>query len=157
MGLYVYENPKTKEQIEVYQGMNDPHEYTDDKGVKWDRIFFPPNWAIDSIVKDPFNRREFAEKGANKKATLGNWYDESAELSEKRAQKYGIDPIREKYYEDYSKNRKGKKHYMQQQEKVRREMGEKGVIIENFKSRAEYNKERKKNERTLKKLGLIEK
>ena len=37
-------------------------------------------------------------------------FDRSAELSEKRRKIYGKDPVKEKYYKDWSKKRKGKVH-----------------------------------------------
>jgi hypothetical protein len=36
--------------------------------------------------------------------------DASAEASNRRSEKYGIDPIKQKYYDDYSTKRNGKKH-----------------------------------------------
>ena len=89
--------------------MNEEHEYTDDAGVKWTRIFFPPNMAID-LESDPFSNQQFIEKTANA-GTMGELWDRSAELSSKRAEKAGgIDPYREKYFKNYSKKRDGGKH-----------------------------------------------
>ena len=52
-----------------------------------------------------FNTTEY------KKDTVGGLMDRSAELSDKRAKEAGgIDPVKQKYFEDYSKNRRGFKH-----------------------------------------------
>jgi hypothetical protein len=41
---------------------------------------------------------------------MGDLWDRSAELSAKRKDKMGKDPVKEKYFENWSKKRKGKKH-----------------------------------------------
>jgi len=43
MAIYVYKHPHAEEYIEISQGMNDPHEYTDEEGILWERIFIPIN------------------------------------------------------------------------------------------------------------------
>ena len=45
------------------------------------------------------------------KGTVGDLLDKSSELSNQRAQENGgVDPLKKKYYENYSKERKGAKH-----------------------------------------------
>lgn len=61
MPIYLYQHPQTDEVLEVFQGMNDIHEYTDDSGVQWNRIFLSPNAAIDPDA-DPFDNSKFIEK-----------------------------------------------------------------------------------------------
>ena len=39
MPLYLYQNPKTKEYIEIIQTMSEEHSFVDPQGLKWDRIF----------------------------------------------------------------------------------------------------------------------
>jgi hypothetical protein len=107
MPIYLFQNPETDEVAEVVLGMNDPKVYQND-GVNWVRIFTIPNAAIDTQV-DPHSAKDFV-KATNKKGTIGDLFDRSAELSEKRKEKIGHDPLKEKYYENYSKTRKGKKH-----------------------------------------------
>lgn len=110
MPQYTYEHPKTGRHIDVYQGINDVHEYFDKKGVKWSRVYTVPNMSIDSRV-DEFSQKEFVEKTGAKKGTVGDLMDRSQELSEKRASKNGgVDPIKEKFFSDYSKKRKNKLH-----------------------------------------------
>jgi len=108
--LYVYEHPKSGKQVEVVQGINDEHSYTDKKGLKWNRVFTPPNVSVDSKINE-FSEKEFVEKTRTKKGTVGDLLDRSKELSEKRAQKNGgVDPLKNKFFKEYSKKRRGKKH-----------------------------------------------
>jgi hypothetical protein len=92
--------------------MEDKHEYFGENGDEnsWKRVFTVPNASIDSQV-DPFSSKDFVNKTNNKKGTYGDLLDRSKEMSEKRAQiAGGVDPVKEKYYQDYSKARKGAKH-----------------------------------------------
>ena len=109
MPLYLFEHPETGETIEVVQKMSDPHEYTDKNGVKWARVWQTPNAMIDSDI-DPFNQRQWNEKTAKGKGTVGDLWDRSAELSEKRKKVLGHDPIKDKHFKDYSKKRRGIRH-----------------------------------------------
>ena len=113
MPIYLYQNNKTKEVREVLQSMNDVHEYFGD-GEKpengWERIYTVPTASIDT-KQDPFSTNQFLDVTKSKKGTYGNMLDYSRELSEKRASIIGgPDPIKEKYYEQYSKDRRGAKH-----------------------------------------------
>ena len=109
MPTYIFENPKTKETIEVFQRINETHEYTDKDGTKWNRVFTVPNTAVDTEV-DPFSSEDFVKKTSQGCGTMGELWDRSKEMSEKRIEKLGHDPIKNKYYKDYSKKRKGLKH-----------------------------------------------
>ncbi len=110
MPIYIYENPKTKEVIEVFQSMDEKHTYVDKNGVKWDRVFLPSQLKTEASI-DPWNANDFVEKTKNVKGSYGDMLDRSSELSEKRAEKNGgVDPIKKKYFEDYSKKRGGAKH-----------------------------------------------
>ena len=110
MPIYLYQNPKTDEVIEIVQKMSEPHEYTDDDGLKWERVWTNPTASIDTKI-DPWNKNQFLEKTkATGKATMGDIWDRSQELSRKRAEKNdGVDPVRKKYEKSYSKERKGKR------------------------------------------------
>ena len=48
MPFYIFENPETKERREVRQRMADVHEYTDENGLKWNRVFLAGNMSVDS-------------------------------------------------------------------------------------------------------------
>ena len=108
MPIYLFENPKTGETVEVIQGMKDRHTFIDDQGVEWVRVFSVPNATIDTQV-DPFSPKSFKASTDGKNMTVGNLWDKSKEMSEKRAQKLGTkDPVKEKYESGAREARKGK-------------------------------------------------
>jgi hypothetical protein len=108
MPSYTYENPLTGETKDIVQRMNDQHTYFEN-GVEWKRVFTKPQAAIDTHI-NPESSRDFVDKMGRKKCTLGNMQDESAVLSQKREKTMGKDPVKEKYYDSYSKKRKGRPH-----------------------------------------------
>ena len=109
MPIYVYKHPEKEEYREVFQGMNDEHVYSEDD-VEWSRVFLAPNASIDNTI-DPFSKQQYIDATYNKKGTIGDMMDLSAELSSKRAEKAGgLDPVKEKFYDAYSKERKGTEH-----------------------------------------------
>ena len=110
MPFYLYQHPKTGEQIEVMQSMKDNHVYEDEKGLKWERVWSIPQASIDTNI-NPWDKNAFREKtSTGKKGSMGDLWDRSKELSDKRAhQNGGVDPIRANYEKDYSSKRKGKK------------------------------------------------
>lgn len=112
MPLYSYLNTETDEYREIYQSMNDVHEYFGESGDEstWKRVFTVPQTSIDSHV-DPFSPKQFVDKTQNKKGTYGDLIDRSAEMSAKRAESAGgVDPVKQQYFDNYSKARKGAKH-----------------------------------------------
>lgn len=110
MPLYTYRNPETGEEVDLIQGMNDVHEFVDDNGLKWDRVFYSPNASIDTKT-DAFSSQKFVERTAAKKGSYGDLLDYSAEMSAKRAEQAGgVDPVKKKYLDEYSKKRNGAKH-----------------------------------------------
>ena len=112
MPIYVYLNTETEEYREIVQKMSDVHEYFGESGDEksWKRVFTCPNASIDSQI-DPFNSRDFMRKTGAKKGTYGDLLDKSSELSHQRAEKTGgIDPVKEKYFKEYSAKRRGAKH-----------------------------------------------
>jgi hypothetical protein len=116
MPCYLYANPKNPKQVvEVYQGMNDVHEYEVD-GVKWERVWTVPQATIDTDL-DPFNQNQFIEKTGKNNGKLGDVWERSAELSAKRADKRdGVDPIKQKHFDNYRK-KTGKEMYHETKEK----------------------------------------
>lgn len=107
MPIYLYRNPATGKIAHIVQGMNEPHVYSED-GVNFERLFTIPNAAIDTNVD---TAEKFVQRTGNMKGTLGEIWDYSQELSEKRAsQNGGEDPMRKKAEERYSKKRKGMKY-----------------------------------------------
>lgn len=111
MGLYLYAHPKTKKVVEVVQSMNDVHEFIDEKGVKYDRVWVNPQVAFDSsfVNVDPYDSKSFVKKTSKGGDTIDSLWSRSQELHEKRGGA-GKDEIKEAYYADYAKKRSGQKH-----------------------------------------------
>lgn len=109
MPLYVFKHPETSEQIEVVQSMKDEHVYIDDSGVKWERVFFATNASIDT-QGDCFSKEDFTRRTAKQGMTVGDMWDLSKEMSQKREKISGKDPVKQKYFKNYEKKRKGVKH-----------------------------------------------
>ena len=109
MPIYLFQNPETKEIVEIVQKMSDLHEYTDEKGVVHNRVYTSPNASIDTQI-DPFSSRQFVDKTRDKNITMGELWDASQEASSKREKTIGKDPVRQKYFKNYSKIRNGMKH-----------------------------------------------
>tara|TARA_B110000495_G_scaffold90411_1_gene78086 strand:+ start:891 stop:1280 length:390 start_codon:yes stop_codon:yes gene_type:complete len=117
MPTYVYKHPEKEEYIEVIQSMNEDHTYFDKEGLEWKREWTNPQLNCESNI-DPFSNSDFIEKTGKMKGTVGDMQDYSKELSQKRAEMNGgVDPVRQKYYSNYSKQRKGAKHPNQQKER----------------------------------------
>ena len=108
MPIYLYQNPKTGKVIEVIQTMSQKHEYFDNSGLEWKRVFTVPLTSIDTEI-DPMSQRDFVEKTGKKKGTIGDLFDKSKELSAKREKIQGKDSVKEKYWKQWSKERAGKK------------------------------------------------
>lgn len=110
MPIYIFKHPKKEKYIEIIQGMNEIHEFFDEKGIKWERVFLSPNYSIDSVSKtDIKDSKKFSEVTGKKKGTYGDLLDLSKELSEKRAAKNGgIDPVRETFKKQHAAKRKNR-------------------------------------------------
>mgnify|MGYP006935470275 CR=1 FL=1 len=108
MPAYLFSNPKNpKEIVEIFMGMNETHEYVKN-GVKWNREWSIPRAAIDT-KSDPFSEKDFIRNTNNKKGSVADVWERSAEMSEKRAQKLGgADPVKQKYFAKEKKRRNGK-------------------------------------------------
>ena len=92
--------------------MNDTKVYNGKDGTevgKWRRVYTSPNASIDTKI-DPFSRKQFVDKTGNKKGTLGDLWDRSAELSKERTEIAGHDEVKEKFLKDYKKDT-GKEHF----------------------------------------------
>jgi len=109
MPVYQYAHPEYPVMIEIVQSMSEPHVHIDEDGVEWRRVWSVPNAATDTQV-DPFDSKAFVDSTKNKKGTMGDLWDQAKEASEKRTEKLGYDPVKKKYFKNYSKNRKGIKH-----------------------------------------------
>lgn len=110
MPMYIFQHPETEEYREEFFSMNDEKKYTDDNGVEWNRVWSAPQLCTEAPI-DPWSNADFVNKTANTKGTLGDMMDRSKELSDKRANENGgVDPVKEKYYKDYSAKRGGAVH-----------------------------------------------
>lgn len=110
MPIYLYQNPKTGKVKEIIQSVHDTHEYSEN-GIKWDRIFTAPEVNTFGTLGAESSARQFSELTGKQKGTMGDLWDRSQELSDKRKKLYGgEDPVKKKYYKDWSKKRKGKVH-----------------------------------------------
>lgn len=97
MPYYLFENPKTGKIEEIFFHMNDEKRYVDEDGLEWTRIFTVPQASFDT-QSDPYSEKDF-RKVTNKNGTIGDLWDKSAEFSERRAAKDGVDSYKEKYEE----------------------------------------------------------
>jgi len=136
MPLYLYENTETGEVSEVLQGMSDIHEYHGEDGSEkglWRRVYVNPNMSTDTKL-DPFSASSFRSSTVGKNDTYGQLFERSAEASEMRAQQAGgVDPVKQKSYDDYSKMTNGKAHPNQMKEKMNKAIekaSKKGINIE---------------------------
>jgi hypothetical protein len=124
MGLYIYQNPITNEIKEVFQKMNDIHEYIENN-IKWNRLFTSPNASIDNNW-DHNSPRDFVEKSAKKRGTVQDLWNKSAELSQKRTKERGIDAIKESHLKNWSKKRNNRRV----PEHIKQGISPKDVVIE---------------------------
>jgi len=112
MPIYAFQHPETEEVIEVVQRMKEPHVYTDEEGVEWQRVWVAPNASSDVNI-DAFDPNAFNDKHRhNDKASYGDIQDHAKELSRIRKEKSGLghDPVQRKFFDSWSTERKGKKH-----------------------------------------------
>lgn len=94
MPIYIYKNDTTGEVKEVFQGMKDEHIYEED-GIKWSRVFVNPNALVDTFNSlDPFDKNAFIKRTAKVGMNVGEMWDESKKLSEKRAKSVGQDYVK---------------------------------------------------------------
>jgi hypothetical protein len=110
MPLYLFQSPKTEEVKEVFFGMNDTKEYSED-GIPWLRIYTVPQGVVKETL-DHNNAKQFAHYTKHKKGNVGNIMDLANQMSEKRAKesKDGRDKLKDAAMDKWSKERGGKKH-----------------------------------------------
>lgn len=126
MPIYLFQNPKTEEVAELFFSMNDEKKFVDESGLEWKRLYSSPQLNTEATI-DPWNNADFVNKTSSTKGTMGDLLDRSAELSEKRASENGgVDPLKKKYFENYSKERNGAKH----QDEIKQTYNSKNVKID---------------------------
>lgn len=127
--IYTYEHPVTGEKKEIVQKANDIHKFIDEEGVSWNRVFHAPYFAIDS-TPDITSEKGFMKYTEGKKGNMGNLFDLSAEASSERADRNGgIDPVKQKGYEEYRKKH-GQAHKDERKETIKKELKSKGIEVE---------------------------
>lgn len=98
--------------IDVYVSANAPateHQTQVLNGVTYKRIYAAPLTSRDTSFGD-CDRGDFARKVDGKRGLkLGDSWEISAEMSERRAQRDGVDPVREQFYSNYAKEN-GERH-----------------------------------------------
>jgi len=108
MPLYSFLNLKTKKIEDIYFHMAEAPsigaEILNDNNEKVKRIALKPNASIDTNF-DPFSQKDFVKVTNKQGETFGSLWDKSKEFSEKRKEKEGIDPVKEKF------NKKREKDY----------------------------------------------
>tara|TARA_Y100000310_G_C20300701_1_gene631618 strand:+ start:82 stop:441 length:360 start_codon:yes stop_codon:yes gene_type:complete len=108
MPIYVFEHPTTGETREEVQRMNEPHVYIDGDKIEWKRVYTSSQLSTD-IKINPWSSKAFADATRDKNMSVGDLWDMSADLSERRESKVGgEDPILKKYNAKEKKKRKGK-------------------------------------------------
>lgn len=131
MPIYIFQHPETQKVIEVVQKVHDKHELIDQDGVKWDRIWTIPSASVGTKI-DPYDSKSFSARFENKSHKIGDLWQESAELSEKRKSRDGVDKLKQKAFDEYRK-KTGRPHptqYRENQRKMRENLRKKGVIVE---------------------------
>jgi hypothetical protein len=127
MPIYTYKHPKKEKYIELLQTMNEKHEFVDESGLQWERVFYPPNFSIDSRI-NPHDAQAFTRMTHSKKGTLGDLFEASKEMSERRGGAEG-DPILQKKYQDFEK-KTGKKHIEVKRVESKKRLKKLGVSVD---------------------------
>jgi hypothetical protein len=82
--------------------MKDNKVFIDEDSVEWNRLFCAPQLGFDTKI-DPFSKKAFLEK-TQKGGTIGDLFDLSKEMSEKRGGKKN-DPIKKEFAKSWKKKR----------------------------------------------------
>lgn len=130
--LFVNDSKPSETSLRVYHMNEAPSVGTTivdlDTGIKWKRVFTKPQAAIDTQC-DPHSVSDFV-KVTNRKDTIGSLWDRSAEMSERRAAKDGKDFVKEGFYDNYAKKRKGRQHPQRMREEGARRLKAKGITVD---------------------------
>ena len=115
MPNYLFESLDGEETTELFYPMKEAPrtgDIVEIDGKQWKRIFTLPQ-AVTTGLKpvDPFSQKQFREKTGAMSGTVGELWDYSKEMSQRRAEKMGgDDPVKQKYFKDFRKARKGTPH-----------------------------------------------
>ncbi len=117
--------------ITLHQSVHDKHEYIDDENVEWKRVFYPPQTRVDSIFNiDPRSPQEFVRKTGQHKGKLNDIFQLSAELSEKRKSKDGVDGVERKSWDNYEKARPKTVHPGRKKQELKGRLSKLGADID---------------------------
>lgn len=130
---YLFSNTANPKQIiSVFFHMNEVPSigstYTDGAGTKWKRVATKPRASVDTKM-DPYSVKDYV-KATNKRGSIGDLWDRSKEASIKREEKEGTDPVKQKFYDDYAKRRKGKRHPQELREQGTKKLKAKGISVD---------------------------
>lgn len=131
MPYYLFSHPETKDIREVFFHMKDDKVYVDELGVTWKREWTKPTMSVDVVKINPYKAKDFVKYTANKKGTYGSLLQISKEMSEQRAaENGGRDPILQQTYDQYAKERGGKRHPDEIKRDAKEALDKKGIEIE---------------------------
>tara|TARA_Y100000817_G_scaffold129802_1_gene101810 strand:- start:110 stop:457 length:348 start_codon:yes stop_codon:yes gene_type:complete len=92
MPIYIFKHPTLGTIIEEVQKMSDAHVYVDADGTEWERVWTTPSTSI-GLNSDADNSKQFVDKTHG--WSVGDMWDYSKELSEKRSDKRGYDHVKD--------------------------------------------------------------
>lgn len=116
MPQYEFANPlDDNDRVDVFFHMNDEKRYVVD-GVEWRRVYHSPLASVDTKL-DPRDKNAFVRR-TEKYSKVGDFMDISKDLSEQRASKDGRDEVKEKWLDNYEKERGGNKKHPSRLPKV---------------------------------------
>lgn len=128
MPEYNFLNEKTLEVKSLFFHMNEDKKYVDESGYQWVRQFSTPSAQVDAKL-DANDPKSFVRYTSSRRGTVGEIMDLSAECSEKRAGQSKQDPVKQKFYENYSQKRKGQLHPEVKKQKSREKLKKLGITI----------------------------
>lgn len=112
MPIHQFTDEASGATIDVYVSANAPateHQTQVLNGVTYRRVYSVPLASKDTSFGD-CDRGDFARKTGDKRGLrVGDAWEISAEMSERRAQRDGVDGVREQFYSNYAKEN-GERH-----------------------------------------------
>lgn len=134
MPEYLFEHIETHEVHTAVFHMTEDKIYRGPKGKDkpetWRRVWTKPRMSVDSVAIDPYSAADYV-KATNKKGSVADLWDRSKEMSLKRADKEGgQDPVKQKFFEGYSKRRHGAKHPEQRREETNKALAGSGLKVD---------------------------
>lgn len=143
MPLYTFENDEGEEKDFFFPMKSAPKigAVIVEDGVKWKRVYTVPQASTNTRRIDPNSPKDFNRRMDGKNVKIGDMWDESAALSAQRAaQNGGVDPVKQKYYEKYAKERNGQKHPQQIKEEHEKSVEKTNKKLEKLGIKIKINK-----------------